>query len=565
MPTMTFKKLSCLTVLLPLIALASTTVHALTTIVVDSTEDLADSINHSKHTCSFTSGAFYYPAPDGKCTLRRATLEAGVRPDADRPVRIEFDIPTTDPGYDPALKIWEVQIDESYPWVINRRFISDDGGQVTIDGDTQPGGRNWGPKIMVNTNRDNNPIFGRSLEIYTSNNILRNLGFHGGGQIILYEGSNKVSHVWMGLNNSGGSMKLASTASTQARRSLARGGIIMPNEDSDNNHIHHNTIIGAVERAIRVTSGGDNNLIEFNDIGMNRFGEVPLASYPGIDCTRDPDYSGSLWYGGEGIQVTGNMNTVRNNTLAGLHKTQTTNETPPIALEIYGTGNTVRNNVIGRDKSDNAVGVCGQGILVGGDETVVTQNTLFFSRNGFDPTDIDTEFDSAIITQSFIGQDQDDPWIKVFDNHIDGGDQVESTYHSYRFSSPGVPIELRQFTPAKVISIKNTLISGTNGDDSILGYSGFCPDCTVYLYVDDRDDRIESFELIGTARADANGDWSTTLSRSLEPGEGIRTQSMSNAADVMHIFGAKTTSELSNDLYLPSRRNMLPFLLNLVD
>ncbi|HFQ94533.1 MAG TPA: hypothetical protein ENK32_11020, partial [Anaerolineae bacterium] len=125
-----------------------------TTIVVDTTEDLADSANYDNHTCTYTSGAIYFPAPDGKCTLRRAILEAGVRPDADRPISVEFNIPTSDPNYDNTLQIWEVQIDESYVWELDRRFITDDGGQVTIDGATQPGGRANGPKIMVNTNRD---------------------------------------------------------------------------------------------------------------------------------------------------------------------------------------------------------------------------------------------------------------------------------------------------------------------------------------------------------------------------------------------------------------------------
>ncbi len=65
---------------------------------------------------------------------------------------------------------------------------------------------------MVNTNRDNLPIFGRSLEVRTSNNIIRNLGFIGGGQIILYEGGNTVENIWMGLTADGSGPSLASDA-----------------------------------------------------------------------------------------------------------------------------------------------------------------------------------------------------------------------------------------------------------------------------------------------------------------------------------------------------------------
>ena len=225
--------------------------------------------------------------------------------------------PPADPNYDAGLEIWEVQIDESHVWELKRNNITEDGGQVTIDGDTQPGGRSDGPKIMVNTNRDNSPIFGRSLEVRTSNNTIRNLGFIGGGQIILYEGGNTVEKVWMGLTADGSGLSLASDASSQAERSLARGGIIMPNEKSDNNTIQNNYIIGASERAIRITSSGDNNVIQDNFIGMNADGLVPAPFDSGVDCSRELDYNSSLWYGGRGIQVTGSNNTVINNRLAG--------------------------------------------------------------------------------------------------------------------------------------------------------------------------------------------------------------------------------------------------------
>jgi len=537
------------------------TLQAQTTIVVTSTLDFAEQDDDvgrvDNYTCGFTAGAFFEPAPNGICTLRRAVLEAGVRPDADRPITIAFDIPTSDPNYDPALELWEVQIDSSFIWEIDRRFISDDGGQVTIDGSSQPTGRDDGPRIMINTNSENNPLFGRSLEVRTSNNVIRDLGFKGGGQIILYEGGNIVENVWMGLRNDGSGLSLASTASSQAQRSMARGGIIMPNVDSDNNIIRNNTIIGAFERAIRVTSGGNNNLITGNRIGTNASGVVPI---PGtIDCTRDLDFDGKLWYGGRGIQVTGSENTITDNIFAGLHVTQATNDTPPIAMEIAGIDNLVTGNTIGLDASDAEVGVCGQGMLLQGSEGIVTENRLFFTRNGFDPGDIDTEFDSAIIMQSFTGQGGGDPdrWMRVWNNIIDGGNFTEANFHAYRFASPGVPIEMRQFIPAKVTSIEGTTVSGTNGDPLPLGPSTFCPNCTIYLYLDDRDDRIESFELLGTATADSNGDWTATISRPLAGNEGIRTQSESNAADVMHIYDAMTTTRLSDELYFPALTDLI--------
>lgn len=525
-----------------------------TTIVVNTTEDLADSTNYDNHTCGFTSGAIFFPAGDEKCTLRRAIVEAGARPDADRPITIQFNIPTSDSNYDSTLQVWEVQIDESYTWELKRRFITDDGGQVTIDGNSQPGGRTDGPKIMVNTNRDNSPIFGVSLEVRTSNNTIRNLGFIGGGQIMLYEGGNTVENNWMGLLADGSGMSLASTASAQAMRSMARGGIILPNEASDSNTIRNNRIIGASERAIRITSSGDNNTITGNFIGMNASGVVPAPFDTGVDCTRNTAYDATLWYGGRGIQVTGSNNVVTNNRLAGLHTPQSANDTPPISMEISGSGHTVTGNIIGRDTANNDIGVCGQGMLLQGSETLVELNTIVHSRNGFDPNDDGTDFDTALLTQSF--ETGNNKWLTVRKNTVVDAGAATHPDHVYRFASPGVPVELRKFNPAKVTSIIGTSVSGTRGDDEILPgpttISAACPNCQVYLYADDLDSRIESLEFLGEALSDANGDWTATLSRPLTDSEGLRTQSMANGNGVIFNFGAGTTTKLSDDLYRPA-------------
>ncbi len=59
-----------------------------TTIVVNSSEDLATSSNFSRSACTYIDGALFFPEPDGKCTLRRAIVEASARPDSDRPISI---------------------------------------------------------------------------------------------------------------------------------------------------------------------------------------------------------------------------------------------------------------------------------------------------------------------------------------------------------------------------------------------------------------------------------------------------------------------------------------------
>jgi len=528
------------------------------TITVDSTADLVNSNSPNRDTCDFTigNGALTQAAPDGICTFRRAINEATARPTADRPISIVFDLDTSDPNYDMSLDIWEVQIDESFQLELTRINTLDRTGDVTIDGNTQPGGRNNGPKIMINTNRDNLASGGRSLEVRTTGNDFRNLGFHGGGQLILFNSGNVVENIWMGLSNDGLSLELASNASEQATRSLAGGGIILPNSASDDNIIRNNRIIGAVERAIRITSGGSGNQIVGNYIGMTADGNITTPN-SGLQCLRAPNLLSGVWYGGQGIQVTGNNNTVEQNLLAGLHIPQTANATPAVALEISGTGNMVTENQIGITENTDFVGVCGQGLLLQGTQSVVTQNFFIGTRVGFDPGDAGTNLDAAIITQSFnFGGGQ---WLDVRENVIIVLGQSSDNVHAYRFGST-VPDELRRFVPAKITRFSGVDVEGENGDPLPLGPSTDCPGCTIYLYLDDDDARIESGNLdaFATATADNEGNWSAVLPRELEQGERLRTQSQTNAFGVIGNFAARTTSRLSDIAFQPEEEFCFP-------
>jgi len=539
-----------------LLALFSLQVFAQTVITVEDTRDLVTSNAPNRDTCNFTvgGGAITRAAPDGICTFRRAINEATARPNADRPITIEFNIPTSDSNYDATLDIWEVQINQSFALELDRINTLETRGEVTIDGDSQPRGRSDGPKIMINTNRDNLETFGRSLEVRTPDNNFRNLGFHGGGQIILFNSGNVVENIWMGLSNDGLSLELASDASEQATRSLARGGIIMPNSASDNNRILNNRIIGATERAIRVTSGGSGNEIRGNFIGMTADGNITTPS-SGLQCLRAPNLLNGVWYGGQGIQVTGSNNVIEDNILAGLHVTQTTNQTPAVSLEIAGTNNTITNNQVGVTENAELVGVCGQGLLLQGTASTVTGNSFFGTRVGFDPGDAGTELDAAIITQSFnFGGGQS---LEVRENLIMGLDQDSDNVHAYRFGA-SVPEELRRFVPAQITEFNGVNIEGSNGEPLLLGPPTDCPGCTIYIYLDDDDDRIESLTTtaFAIATADSDGNWSAVLPRELEDGESLRTQSQTNAPNVIGNFAAGTTSRLSDVAYQPEEEEL---------
>ena len=135
---------------------------------------------------------------------------------------------------------------------------------------------------------------------------------------------------------------------------------------------------GAYAPAITI-DGGDNNLVELNYIGTRVDGTVPDVP-DAIRCLRSFSYDPSNWYGGWGINLSGSNNDVSRNLIAGLHILQAANDTPPRAIEIFGSNHRITENIIGGDFDDNPAGVCGQGIKVSGSDTLIADNMITGSR-----------------------------------------------------------------------------------------------------------------------------------------------------------------------------------------
>ncbi|MBX3014093.1 MAG: hypothetical protein KF832_21410 [Caldilineaceae bacterium] len=487
------------------------TVPAATVITVDTSADLTS--DSQSRTCTYTSGV-YVAAVDG-CTLRRALLEASARPQADRPIAIQFNLAPNDPNADLEVSgTWTLPLTRQL-LPLRTSSILDLNGQVTLDGATQSGGRTAGPKIIVQTN-DN------SLEVESENNLIRNLAFKGGGVIFLKEDGNTVENIWMGLSDDGASVVFRTPA--QPMR-MAGGGIHIASND---NIVRNNIITGAFARAIDI-DGGDNNLIENNLIGTRANGTVPTVS-SASQCLRSLGLDPQNWYGGWGIALSGSNNAVIGNRIAGLHIVQTQNSTPPLALEIFGANHTIRDNIIGLDSTDKKVGVCGQGIKIAGSGTQILDNTIVGSRTGFEdgePTAILSNDSSPLFGA-----------ITVRGNLVeDGPGKI------YDFGA-SIPAVLRTFQPAKITRIEGVTIEGTHGESSP------CPGCLIDFYLDDDDAVGEALAYLGSAIADNNGDFSFTLSQPLASGEGLRTGSTTQSAGVIGNYLAGTTTKLSK-LYLP--------------
>lgn len=485
-----------------------------TVIVVDTSADLNPGSN--TQTCTFLQGAIFVPAGDG-CTLRRALREAAGRPQSDRPITIQFNLPPGDANADLEVAgTWTLPINGAFALpALKTDTIINKNGQVTIDGSSQPGGRTNGPKIIIDTGD-------RSLEVESTGNVIRNLAFKGGGVIFLKEDENTVEDIWMGLSDNGQSIVFRTPA--QPFR-MAGGGIHI---SSDSNIVRDNVISGAFAKAVDI-DGGSDNLVENNRIGTRADGSVPTVAAAN-QCVRSLGLDAGNWYGGWGIALSGSNNRILNNRIAGLHIVMSTNDTPPIAIEIFGTGHEVSGNIIGVDSAGKEVGVCGQGIKVAGNGTQIVDNDIVRSRQGFED-----DGEAAILSSDSS---------PTFGSITVQGNIVKDGPGNVYVFGPGIPEVLRLFRPAQITSINGVTVQGTSGENSA------CAGCRVDLYLDDSDDNAETLAHLGSVIANGSGNFTFTLPQALTAGQGIRTMSTSMANGVMAGYGAGTTTQTSR-LYTP--------------
>ncbi|MDY7080776.1 MAG: hypothetical protein SXV54_28165, partial [Chloroflexota bacterium] len=457
-------------------------------------------------------------SPQSPCTLRRAIVEAS-NTSTDRPVLIKFNIPTTDTGYITSTECisgyWKIELAGDLPTV--------GYGQVIIDGDTQDeiGGRADGPKIIVNLH------LGDELQLgsFTSHNenIVRALAFQEGG-ISLYGGSNIVEYNWVGLTDDGEEIYYVDDDPTKYNYASISGG-----GSSHNNTIRNNVVASSKGESIVVQ--GDGNVVVGNYVGTRADGtidDVPLNRR----CHPDAAYYN--WFTGDGIRVSGDNNRVggptagERNVIAGmLFASQDPHNSPPYAIEVLGTDNTIQNNYIGKDANGKDVWVCGYGIYVDNSYNLLKDNTILNAGG------------SGIGIYGSIYNLEDGITLR--------GNIIENpSYDAIEFGpTPPFPTAWRNFDPAQVTQFNGTTVSGTAGDASP------CSECVIELFLDDGDDQVDTLQSVAVVTAELDGTWTVTLAETLPPTRGLRTASTTSAADQISGFAAGTTSKLS-ELYSES-------------
>ncbi|NJK80799.1 MAG: hypothetical protein HC914_13245 [Chloroflexaceae bacterium] len=410
-----------------------------TVITVNSTLDPNTSLSETCYT-AYLGGQTVI---EGECTLRRAIVEARSVPADQRPVLIRFAIPTSDLGYlgtAEGLEAWKITLDDSNSNQLRRV----EGGSIYIDGTTQPDGRTDGPPIIIEGNNTQN-----ILVIDNDNNVIRGLALQG-FPLVINGNDNFVEENWLGLSNDGQTPYFINDDATRNNNASIEDAETPPNvrEGIAGNVYRNNVVTGSDVKAMTIRS--DKAWVVGNYIATRADGTVPAPPVPDERCSPLPD-SGN-WFGGEGIEVGGRGTQVGGpdeadrNYLAGL-LIQTTDlaTTQPVAIETNSGAAQdmlIMNNYIGRDTSGTDVGVCGAGITANANFTLFEDNLI-----------IGSPVRGIFVQPNLIGGNS----ITYRSNQIiDSGDPI--------FFGPDVPDALKFFSPAKVLTIEGTTVTGTNGD-----------------------------------------------------------------------------------------------------
>ncbi len=354
-----------------------------------------------------------------------------------------------------------------------------------------------------------------------------------------------VEYNWFGLTDDGQALAIADE--DNQRGLSGSGGILV---QSTMSVVRHNVAAGFTTRAIDVT--GEANVIDSNWIGTRSDGTVPDVNIR-IQCLRSFTFEPLNCYGGWGIRVSGDGNMITNNLIAGLHQTQSETETPPMAVEVFGTNHDISGNQIGvdtngifaEDGSFIAPGVCGGGIKAGGTANRIIANTL-------------------VDTKVFFPADESNPGGAIL--IIDGSplfDQL-TLQENVVINSPGLAIEFAQVIPMVLRNFPAPVITSIVVDPvamttTITGNAGLCESCRVDLYQDDFDGtpdaNQESLAWIGSFEVNVppggNTDFAVELEAVLPKGFGIRTNATTLFPAIIGNYGTGTSTKLSDDLYMP--------------
>lgn len=509
---------------------------------------LDETPDSSGATCSYcangsmpcTSGLFF-PAADGRCTLRRAIRQAAAMASSsdvtikDLAYLINFtglngtDGNADDTQYDAGADQWTLPIDAGSSAADHFRLkpqgLSDIEAKITICGLTLASGL---PRVFVDT--------ASSLEIEMEKVALRRLGFFGGGGVVFKESDALFRQNMWGLTRDGQEIAFVDPVADANDLAGPIGVNILLN--TDNIVVKQSRIAGAATKAIQVASQTTGVEIYENYIGTRSDGTVPVVP-AGIQCESFANPFGDCdgncpnamdWYGGWGISAAGTGAQIHDNVIAGMQNIRSTNDTPPIALEIFGADHVVQFNDIGLGVGDAPIGTCGQGFKYSGTGHLFADNVLKGVRQGFENTKGAILWSDSTAVGPVV-------WNTTMLRNLvidcEAPDACTGGTEELFDLVAGIDDDTKNFRPGKITSWVGTAIEGQNGFNEIFMVETPCPLCRIDFFSDDMDGNEEALEHLGFTTADAGGDFTHTLAAPLAAGLGIRTMSTANGDEVI--------------------------------
>ncbi len=372
---------------------------------------------------------------------------------------IRFNIPITDPGYNPNKGIWVIKPDSSYEYIIDRNLIIDGFSQSAFIGaDQNP----LGPEIVIDgsnagtqttaltTTAEGTEIYGLTIN-----------RFDGSGIIFFPPGLGTVSGCYIGTDYSG--MNAAGNKFGISILNRVIGVHIGPSE-----YAFPNVISGNTHTGIFMADSASHNVIVGNYIGLNREGTATISNYlRGISlhgfCEHNEIFNNMIGGNLEGILIIkSNYNLIASN-LVG------TNESMELNFGNEGTGISMWSNSSDNFIVSNIIGYNNNGISVDSANSlrnIISRNNISNNRGLGIENKNGGNMELTPPTITIINNNEIEGWaganqiIEIFADHEDEGmlfidSVVTDANGNFYLSVPGLP-EMPNITATARDNLGNT-------------------------------------------------------------------------------------------------------------
>lgn len=206
----------------------------------------------------------------GTGSLRQAMQNAAIYPGSHT---INFNIPTTDAGYNSSIGVWTIALTSTLPIITHSGILLDGTSQTVYAGNPNQ----YGPEIMLDGNNQAWADFG--FHVYNASNVTIK-GFIIGRFVtgVQLSGANAQTNTIAG-NYLGCNYNATDTLGNTYGVYILSGP--HNNVVGGNTYTQRNIVSGNNHVGIRVVSA-NSNIIQGNFVGLNRTGNAALRNYDGI-------------------------------------------------------------------------------------------------------------------------------------------------------------------------------------------------------------------------------------------------------------------------------------------